>query len=178
MIVAALLGTEPAAGAAAATCRAAHLAVHTADGEVAVGNTAIAVVLRNTSHRACSLAGTPAVALLDARGQHIAIDLRRNRGSYLFGRVPARRVVLAPGASAFFLIGSNHVEGVPYRCATSRQIVIRPTASEPTSIRLAASITTCNQRRIDLSPIQPGLPNGVTSSAAHVPLTSRARRTA
>lgn len=79
-------------------------------------------VLANRSHHACKLRGFPGVSLYDRHGRRLPFRYRRG-GQYVRARHP-HRVLLHPGAHAYFLVAK-------YRCDAgtrreSREIRVYP----------------------------------------------------
>ncbi|MFI6329388.1 DUF4232 domain-containing protein [Micromonospora chersina] len=100
--------TRPASGTP--DCRTADLSLASAGSSGHAGSATAYLALANRSGGRCTLAGFPAIRLVDAAGRALPVRVRHH--------LAAHRVVLAPGGTAWTAVTVSHVpraddEGAP-----------------------------------------------------------------
>ncbi len=137
-------------------CRSADVTLVPADFDhisEPTGQHSLALALTNTSTRACSLFGYPAIRLLDASGHELPFTYRQSGDQVVTSRPPAH-VALAPGATAYVTINK-------YRCDLGNQ-------GTATTVALVlpgdtSVLTTVVPSSLDLGYCGPGDPGSTVS---------------
>ena len=141
--------TAAARPAGPPVCLTAHLSLALAGSQGAAGTAYITYELTNTGSSSCSMIGYPGVSVLSARGAIVQHPATRGANP----PVPVRRVVLAPGHKAKFLVNSTDVVPSP-GCPTSYTGVTLQVfpPNQRAALRIAYKGTFCNLR---VGPVQP-----------------------
>ena len=125
------------------------------------GENAIIFSLSNMSTRPCSLAGYPAVALLDGHGKALPFHYTRGQSQYVTHARP-ESVLLPPTASAYFLVAKYRCDVEVVSQAASVQVALGSdgaTLAGPTSggvgiFAYCLGEPTEPGRTVDISPIE------------------------
>jgi len=136
-------------------CHTSHLSVVFVDADAAAGHIADRFHLTNTSAAPCQLYGFVGAQMLDATGQPLPTQVRRNGGFFANQPGPAD-VPLMPGQSAEFLMMWGDVPvGDESRCPAAAQVAITP--PDETSFLLLDldqfALAPCNGGTIDVTPV-------------------------
>jgi hypothetical protein len=104
---------------------AAGLALSFLGGQGATGHGELGYALKNIGSTSCRTYGFPGVLFLDRSGAALPTDSMRTTQDF-FGSVPARRLVIAPGASASFRLGVTHGLSSTAGCTTAYGLQVIP----------------------------------------------------
>jgi hypothetical protein len=106
-------------------CRASGLALSYLGGQGATGHGELGFALRNIAASSCRTYGYPGVLFLDRSGAGLPTDSTRTTRDF-FGSVPARALVIAPGASVSFRLGVTHGISSSAGCTTAYGLQVIP----------------------------------------------------
>lgn len=122
----------PSSSPGATRCRTSELRASVGRNDPGAGQENHPVLLTNTSSRTCTLYGYPGAAFVDAAGQQLGPDPRRQR------ETPAR-IRLAPGGSAWAGLSYANPEISGARTATPAALLVTPPDErEPLRVRWTA----------------------------------------
>lgn len=143
--------------AASPPCISRGLRLTDEGGDAGMGNRVMVLGVVNTSARTCSLAGYPAVAVLDRQGRVLtAIRSEQSPGNYFRNAERPRPVEVAAGAKAYFDIAWNvvpHEDQGETACPTVTRLQV--TAPGDTgAMALERELTPCGGR-VRVSPFRP-----------------------
>ena len=143
------MAAEGSANAASPLFRRGDVRVTYLSFDGATGHGLTTSLVRNVSARTCHTRGFPGIALFDRRGRRLRLPVTRATHSF-FGRVPKRRVVLAPRKAARFFVGFVEIPtGNQRGCPTARTLrLIMPDDNE----MLGVSLRRRNQRQSLVTP--------------------------
>jgi hypothetical protein len=142
-------------------CRSDQLVASALQGGVYTGHSEIDFTFRNASGEACTLRGRARVQLVMRDGRRVAVREQRLRNLTRRSTVvPARAVVLRPGAfGSFYVIVINQVgrQGPEPQifCAWSRAILLTPPGGIGAPIRMHYSLPNCG---LGVTPVFAGRP--------------------
>jgi hypothetical protein len=104
----------------------------------AAGNHGVAFAIINVGHAACSLKGYPKLQFYRSSYKGKSIGVTDNGGGEIFAKVPSRRIVIEPGATASFGInyGDAYNQGDPNGgpCMTQSVTASLPVQPHPYSV--------------------------------------------
>ena len=104
----------------------------------AAGNHGVAFAIINVGHAACSLKGYPKLQFYRSSYKGKSISVTDNGGGEIFAKVPSRRIVIEPGATASFGInyGDAYNQGDPNGgpCMTQSVTALLPVQPHPYSV--------------------------------------------
>jgi hypothetical protein len=104
----------------------------------AAGNHGVAFAIINVGHAACSLDGYPKLQFYRSSYKGKSISVTDNGGGEIFAKVPSRRIVIEPGATASFGInyGDAYNQGDPNGgpCMTQSVTALLPVQPHPYSV--------------------------------------------
>jgi len=106
-------------------CVAADLALSFLGGQGATGHGELGYALRNITSTSCRTYGFPGVLFLDRSGAALPTDSTRTTNDF-FGSVPAKPLVIAPGASVSFRLGVTHGISSSAGCTTAYGLQVIP----------------------------------------------------
>jgi Protein of unknown function (DUF4232) len=106
-------------------CVAAGLALSFLGGQGATGHGELGYALKNIGTTSCRTYGFPGVLFLDRSGTALPTNSTRTTQDF-FGTVPARPLVIAPGASASFRLGVTHGISSTVGCTTAYGLQVIP----------------------------------------------------
>jgi hypothetical protein len=119
-----------------------------------MGHGELGFVLRNSSHASCRTGGYPGVEFLRSSGQPLATNTSRTTQDF-FGSTPVVRIVLAPGQSASFRVGTTHEAATGQTCTTAAAVqVIAPDDTATMHVTVPGGAYECGTATI--SPLRPG----------------------
>jgi hypothetical protein len=127
--------------ALAPLCKATQLTAAIERSGVAAGNAGTGVSLRNSSQQSCSLDGYPELVMLDASGQVLPTHVTDSPSAYVYNNLQPAMVVLAPDASAHFVLDwtRNPCMSAP----TSSTLRITPPGAADT-VTLTTQLSPCD----------------------------------
>jgi hypothetical protein len=99
--------------AAAPSCQAARLALHTGRSGAGLGTNYESFLLVNQSARTCSVAGSPRVSAIDAAGRAIGVPFDTEASTTTMTGNHPQRIALEPGAAATFEMNSGTAANYP-----------------------------------------------------------------
>ena len=106
-------------------CVAADLALSFLGGQGATGHGELGYALRNITSTSCRTYGFPGIQFLDRSGAALPTDSTRTTNDF-FGSVPAKPLVIAPGASVSFRLGVTHGISSSAGCTTAYGLQVIP----------------------------------------------------
>lgn len=106
-------------------CVASGLALSFLGGQGATGHGELGYALKNIGSTSCRTFGFPGVLFLDRSGAALPTDSTRTTHDF-FGSVPARPLVIAPGASVSFRLGVTHGISSTAGCTTAYGLQVIP----------------------------------------------------
>jgi hypothetical protein len=125
------------------TCRAAQLQLRFQFDDSGMGRHWFTYAFRNRSASACAMSGVPSVRLLDAAGDDLLPGVPPDGGSG--GAGATEKVLLRPGASAFFSIGERIAPADGGSCAASTTLAVVPPGQRD-ALTVPAVIKVCDGR--------------------------------
>lgn len=135
----------------ASNCTADQLQLARVRGGAAGGNVAVTYSFTNISSETCSLRGFPNAQLLDASKRPLPIQVLQQTSSIIFN-VPIQTVVLAPQASAYFIVEWADEASAGQTCPSGSYLSISPPLSAHW-FAVAATIAPCG-KQLTVSPVE------------------------
>jgi hypothetical protein len=142
--------SAPTPTAGVTTCQTTQLILAYDSEQNGLSNFANLYRLTNTSQQTCTLDGYPGVQLLDANQQPMTVTVSQQTSAYLYINQQPQQVMLASGASGYFMLEWN---AGPNSCSGAAFVVVTPPGNQ-TNIRLADMVDVCTGSVI-VSPIEP-----------------------
>ncbi|MEU0185125.1 DUF4232 domain-containing protein [Streptomyces sp. NPDC006207] len=142
--------TPPQAGG---RCHTSDLSASIGRNDPGAGQENFPVVLTNRSARTCTVYGFPGLAFVNAAGEQVTVDPERATGQ------PARRVSLAPGASAWSAMSFSNPSITGVTTVTPAAVLITP-PDETASLKVpwtGGKVSNTGKASVPrLGPFQPG----------------------
>ncbi|WUD78110.1 DUF4232 domain-containing protein [Streptomyces sp. NBC_00510] len=142
--------TPPQAGG---RCHTSDLSASIGRNDPGAGQENFPVVLTNRSARTCTVYGFPGVAFVNAAGEQVTVDPERATGQ------PARRVSLAPGASAWSAMSFSNPAITGVTTVTPAAVLVTP-PDETVSLKVpwtGGKVSNTGKASVPrLGPFQPG----------------------
>ncbi|HEV2238812.1 MAG TPA: DUF4232 domain-containing protein [Ktedonobacterales bacterium] len=135
------------------TCQTGQLDLVQGRGGVALGTAALSLSFRNHTAQGCSLTGYPSIAIFDAQGHMVPIQLQQVTVAYTFNSAPVQMVALAAGAQAYFKLQWADGTGSQVNCATAATAEITPPGSA-SAITAPLQVRECGGT-LTISPVEP-----------------------
>jgi Protein of unknown function (DUF4232) len=99
----------------------------------ATGHIQASFQLRSVSQKPCTLFGYPGAQMLDTKGNNVPTRVQRGGAFFAETRRPPRKVLLAPGQSARFVLGysinpeyGSGATGTPQPCPAAAKLEVTP----------------------------------------------------
>ncbi len=125
---------------AGAGCVSAQLSANEGPGGVGLGSETLTIEFKNTSTVECYLQGYPGLQMLNASGQSITTNVHWG-SSVSVPSEPVTKVSLAPGATAYFLIGFTLGTGYgTEQCPTAQSLEVTP-PNDKGFLKISATLT-------------------------------------
>lgn len=149
--------TTSSPSAHAAGCRASGLTLTYLGGQGATGHGLLGFRLRNSGSSSCTTGGYPGVLFLTSSGAALATHPRHTTTDF-FGTTTLRELTLAPGATASFRLGVDHVSSSPSGagCVTAAAVqIIAPNDTATIKVAIPGGAYECGGT-VTVSPLQAG----------------------
>jgi hypothetical protein len=144
--------TTTAGSASTTTCGVGQLVLSVVGSNGAAGTIETTFALKHPSGSPCTLGGYPGALMLDSSGKPITTLVVRG-GGYAFTNMPATKVSLSAGDSAYFNLGYSDVPtGNASSCPSSAQLEVTP-PNDTSQLVVSFNATVCNNGTLTVSPV-------------------------
>lgn len=135
-------------------CRAGDLALTFIGGQGATGHGELGFALKNTSSTSCNTVGYPGIQFLSRSGAPLATSPSHTTSDF-FGSTTLKELVVAPGDTVSFRLGTGHGSGSSAACVTAYGLqVIPPNDTSTLHVSIPDGAVACGTTTV--SPMQAG----------------------